>query len=63
MYTESFKGLCLSSDRFYLVILPLGSKWALIKYYINPLGTTRAKTFMAMICFYTRKDCVSASAV
>ena len=56
MYTESFKGLCLNPDGFYLVILPLGSRWVLMKY-INPLGTTKTLVFHldlnGLIYFYT----------
>ena len=33
-YTESFKGLRLKPDGFYLVMLPLGIRWLLMKYHI-----------------------------
>ena len=51
--TESFKGL---PSGFYFVILPLGIRWALRKYHIKTLGTTKnkvfVKTFMDRIFFY-----------
>ena len=43
MYIKSFKDLHQNPDGFHLVILTLGSKWALIKHRIKPLGTR--KTF------------------
>ena len=45
MTTESFKGLRLNPYGFYLVILPLGIRWALIKYHIKPLGITKMRGF------------------
>ena len=38
--TGSFKGLCLKPFVFYLVILPVGTKWALIKYHTKTLAMT-----------------------
>ena len=58
---ESFIGLRLNPDEFYLVILPQCIRWALMKYHIKPLGM--AKTFTGTIYFYTRRDYVSTSAI
>ena len=52
LITESFKGLSLSSYRFYLVILPLNIKWALMKYHIKPLGITKTQAFRQDLCEY-----------
>ena len=39
-FTGSFKGLHLNPYKFYLVILPLGISWTLVKYHIKPLRMT-----------------------
>ena len=49
-------------------MLPLGIRRALVKYHIKPLDMTKntkvfAKTFVGMICFYTRRDYMNTSAV
>ena len=43
--TESFKGLRLGLYGFYLVILLLRIRSALIQYHINPLVMTKAQGF------------------
>ena len=40
-----FKGLCLDSYGFYLVILLLGIWWAIVKFHIKPLGMTKKQGF------------------
>ena len=40
-FTKSFKALRLDLYRFYLVILPPGIRWALIKCHTKPLGMTK----------------------
>ena len=46
VYTESFKGLRLDPDGFYWVLLPLGIRWALLKYHIKPLGIMKNLRFL-----------------
>ena len=43
--TESFKDLFLNLYGFYLVMLPLGFRRALIKYLIKPLIITKTQGF------------------
>ena len=54
-FTENLRSLRLNRYEFYLVILPLGIRWALMKYHIKPLGMTKnkvfASTFIGMNCF------------
>ena len=54
-----FKGLCLNPYGFYLVILSLDIRWALTKCHIKLQVCQKhnvfSKTFMDMICFYTRR--------
>ena len=40
-----FKRLRLNPNEFYLLILPQGSKWALMKNYVKPLGATKTQGF------------------
>ena len=65
VYTEIFKSLRLDLSEFNLVILPLGSRWALMKYHIKSKQKHKVfgKIFMDMICFYIRRDYVNTSAV
>ena len=57
--TESFRGLRLDPDGFYLVLLPLGIRWVLLKYHDNEKPKVFAKTVMGMICFHARRDYMS----
>ena len=50
--TESFKGLRLNPYGVYLIILPLGIRWALMKYYSKPLGMKKAGGFLQDIYVY-----------
>ena len=43
--SESFKGLSLDLYRFYLVTLPLGTRWAFMKYHIKPLSMIKKTRF------------------
>ena len=43
---ESFKGLRSDPRGFYLVLLPLGIRWALLKYHIKPLGIMKNLRFL-----------------
>ena len=43
--SESFKGLSLDLYRFYLVTLPLGTRWAFVKYHIKPLSMIKKTRF------------------
>ena len=42
---ETFKVLRPDPYEFYLVILPLGIRWALMKYHINPSDMTKTQDF------------------
>ena len=50
-YTESFKGY-----EFYWVILPLGIRWALMKYHIKPLGMTKTQDLYGCDLFFIPVD-------
>ena len=43
--TGSFKGLCLKPFVFYLVILPVGTKWALIEYHTKAIAMAKTIGF------------------
>ena len=43
--TESFNGLCLNPNGFYLLILPVSIRWVFMKYYIKSLGMTKTQGF------------------
>ena len=44
-FPESFIGLRLNPDGFYLVILPQCTRWVLMKYHIKPLGMAKTQGF------------------
>ena len=67
--TESFKGLRLNPYGFYLVILPLGIRWALMNYYIITLGMTKSQSFRQdlygydlFLCSRKLRECFSSIA-
>ena len=51
-FTENLRSLRLNRYEFYLVILPLGIRWALMRYHIKPLGMTKTQGFCQDFYWY-----------